>query len=247
MTEVACQLSRSSDKWFVDTEIGMHQVLDAFSKEDRTITIVGRSLRSVVGQSDRYTPLQQEFRAGLVSALRRGTHVKVLLASPEIAHHFNAEESRAAGSSEAEIIESLLSLTRLAESIPEGVANLDVKLYRGIPPVFMVSTSSLVAVSLYHYGLSGTRTLITARHDSDVYRQFLDFRDRVWTNSSAVRLDIAGPKSSEALKRLVRSLNECGDKLIPPEILATQLEAEMAELSRGVGQENAPDEEQARD
>ena len=168
--------------------------------------------------------------------------MKVLLASPEIAHHFNAEESRVAGSSEAEIIESLISFAHLAESVPEGVANLDVKLYRGIPPVFMVSTSSLVVASLCHFGVSGARTFIVARQDSDVYRQFLAFCDRAWAGFRAVRLDIAGGRSLETLKRLVRSLNECGDKLIPQETLATQLEAEMARLSRGVEQENAPDE-----
>ncbi len=130
---------------FVDAILSGEQPLqammqDLIGREHRSIDVAGISLRGFLSP-----PLE----TALISALRRGVCVRVLLAHPQLAQMREAQEGRERGAIAQEVLATLDTLVALREEHCSAPGQLDIRLTRAILSTFIFITSDRIIMEPY--------------------------------------------------------------------------------------------------
>ncbi len=139
------------------------------SVANRKLVIVASSIKGVI---QRYPEIGKQFTSVIQNAVKFGCDVKVLLTHPAYSRYREIQESR----QEYDIAKEILHAINWLEE--NGVAPTDIKVYKGTPTTFMVSTSERMLLNFYPYETEAFNCFCLEVQDTGedacVYRSFYD-------------------------------------------------------------------------
>lgn len=188
-----------------------------FKEESQEIVIVGSSLKGLIGVGYDATGRNKKIRELIINALNKGVIINILMTNPEVAHHRSQQEGRDAGGIESEIIKNLMYLTNVRKKLKSKSKNLHVKLYRGTPTIFMISTSNHMIINPYpYYSTAYGSFSFMIRGNSDLYRGYYKSHFQMaWDSGLSEALDTNLTSARNQIEKYIKGKNEHGKDIIP--------------------------------
>ena len=186
---------------------GTAEMIRSLEDENKQFTIVGSSLRGLVGVAfDEETEYSEIWKA-IKDALQRKVQVNILLTHPEAAHHRAIAEGRLEGDIETDILENLIYLVMYKMENPKLAEYLSVKLYSGTPTIFMICTSQKMLLNPYpYYATAASSYAFLVDGGSPLYTYYYHSHYRAAWLDSRSTIDIKeDPK--EAVKQIQELIN----------------------------------------
>jgi len=136
---------------------------------DRQLVIVASSIKGVI---EKFPDLGEQFLQVIEQALRSDCNLRILLTHPAYSRHRETQESRQRYDIAKEILHAINWLER------RGVHNQQIKLYKGTPTTFMISTHERMILNFYPYQTEAFNCFClevqNIGSDPSIFRSFYD-------------------------------------------------------------------------
>ncbi|MBE0637220.1 MAG: hypothetical protein IH598_01715 [Bacteroidales bacterium] len=201
-------------------------------EENDEIVIVGSSLKGLIGVGYNSSGSNQKFRDLLIDLLEKNVKINILMTNPEIAHHRSQQEGRDPGGIEAEIIKNLMYFTKIRNEHKTKAQNLNIKLYRGTPTIFMIALSKNMMINPYpYYSTAYNSYSFLIRGGSDLYRgYFKSHYQMAWDSSQSESIPSDINLAKAQIEKFINGKNEHESDIIQKSESKTELMHELNQL-----------------
>lgn len=128
----------------------LEKIISYISLEKEKLIFIGCSLKGLIGQEGEKNIYKYKIVTDAIEAAhKRGAKLFFLLTHPQIAHHRSTQETRERGHIENEIIKNIIYLLKIKKKLNASLDNFEIKLYKGVPTIFTIITSSKMIINPY--------------------------------------------------------------------------------------------------
>lgn len=218
---------------FKDRLHSLESIRDEIEVEAKQIIIVGSSLKGLIGVGGDSAGNQNLLRIAIIDALKRKTKIHILLTHPEVAHHRSKQEGRETGEIEREIIENLIYFVHEQKNNPRISADLEIRLYKGTPTIFLLSSSRTMYFNPYtFYSKAFESFCFQVDADTIIYENYFQNHYLAAWNDKALSVSLKKDIKNAVIqiRQLITGPNQHKNEIIPDADIRKELELKLKEL-----------------